>query len=461
MSKYYSYGDYGRSAGYRYGSYASSYKKKSYSSWDDDFSWGNWGNWKAADEDDDKDLYIKAHDGYFTPKAQDIEHQLTYHDSTKNNKSLIKEMSRYFFYRMIDEKDYFDEKYADETKISEEELPAFQKKQEFYDGLWDKFIPGDTPLEKAIAVFKQFKEEQKKQKGKDKGDIDPSKLVSGGIEFHEEIYNDPEYNELLDTNAFSKNIKADILNKISLIRNLGSQFKVEKEIEEKIVSNSSIISKKIMRDYSQMGMLDLYQKMLPTFNLKMLTKDLIVNVPVDKTEHKQKIIMLLDFSGSMSYEEKQEWVTAILVDRLRYAMKEEADIYFSYFVDDPDDLHFTHIYNRETALKFWNTFSHCPNGGDTALGDMVNRIKMEIEEGKLMNLNIDLREDKPEILAINDGQDSVKTNGFVYKTNAISVIDGPNTDLQKLCVSNQGKYVHVNGKEAKTWSTDGQQTMQV
>ena len=62
----------------------------------------------------------------------------------------------------------------------------------------------------------------------------------------------------------------------------------------------------------------MYQKLFPNFQSKLLTKDLVVNVPVERTEKKQKIIIILDFSGSMDDREKQDWVNALLIDRFRY-----------------------------------------------------------------------------------------------------------------------------------------------
>lgn len=473
MGNNYNYNRYNRGVGFQYGG-----KRKNYD--DDDYyeksrsrygsryggsqswSWGNFGSGFSYndDEDEDEDLYVKNHESYFTPKNSSISAKLTHTENTKNNRRLIKEMSRFFFYNMMDDKEFFDEKFSDPSKLSEEEISQFETKKTFYEDLWDKFVPGVTPLDKALAIFAKLVEQQKEKRGKgdpsDLGEADASQ-----IEFHEELYGDTVFNELLDTNHFSKQRKMNIFNKISLVKNLGSQFKIEKEIEEKIVANSSIISKKIMRDYSQIGNIDLYQKLMPTFNIKFLTKDLVVNVPIDKTEHKQKIIMLVDFSGSMQNTEKQEWVVAILVDRLRYVIKEEAEVYFSYFVDGIDDLHFTHLYDRKTVMDFWMHFSTHPNGGDTRLGDMVNYIKKQIEEGKLHNLNIDFGGDNPEILAINDGQDSVKTNNFVYKTNAVTVVDHVNEELKGLCVKNDGKYVFVSGKEAKTWSKQGEQLLKI
>ena len=107
-------------------------------------------------------------------------------------------------------------------------------------------------------------------------------------------------------------------------------------------------------------------------------------------------------------------------------------------------LDFHHIYDKKSAIEFWQEFSTEPNGGDTRLGDMINYINDEINiHNTLHNLDVDLSSEKPEILAINDGQDSIKTDKFVYKTNAISLIDSKNNELKDLCLKNNGKYVFV------------------
>jgi len=431
--------DYGWGGGSSYGNsgYRTSYG--SGSSW----NWGNFGG-TTFTEDNDNDLYIKNHDSYFTPKDSDIRTKIATHNNTAANRKVIKEYARFFFHKMIDDKDYFDEKYKDEANLSESEIDELSRKKQIYDELWDKYIPGFTPLEQALSVFKELIANSSNPEELTTLET-IEKIDKNGVQFHEELYKDPIVNELLDMHEFSKDYKLDIIKFMSMIKNLGSEFKIEKEIEEKIVVNSRINSKKIMRDYSQVHQADLYQRLMPTFDAKLLTKSLVINTPIDRTEHKQKIIILLDYSGSMGDTNKQQMVVAILVDRLRYAIKEEAEIFFSYFVRKTETLHFTHIYDRKTAIDFWSTFSTEPNGGDTFLGDMVNHIDYEINNcNRLCNLDIDLSKEMPEILAINDGQDSVKTENFPYKTNAISLIDGSNEELKELCLQNGGKYVFVD-----------------
>lgn len=436
--------------------YSTSYKRDredSYSDW----NWGSFGSY-FYDEDDDKDLYIKSHEGYFTPKTIDVERAIDWKNNTKKNRDLIKEMSRFFYYKMLDDKSYFDEKFNDLSKLDESAVEMFKAKESFYNDLWDKYVPGFSPMEKAMSIYRGMQKlsgnNAKEFSAEDMGDL------QGLIDFDDEIYKDADYNELLDTNHFSKKYRFEILDLLSLVKNLGSEFKVQKEVEEKLVANSSIIAKKIMRDYSQMHNIELYQRLMPTFNLKLLTKDLIVNVPVERTEHKQKIIILLDYSGSMNTPEKQKWVVAVLIDRLRYAMREEAEVFFSYFLHDVSYMHFHHIYNKQTALDFWAKFSTAPNGGDTRAGVMVEKIGKEIENKKFFNLkDVDLSEEKPEILILSDGQDSVKTKEFTYKTNALSIIDGPNQELQSLCLDNGGKYVYIDFYNINTVNKQGTQTI--
>lgn len=440
------------------------------SGWDDDddrpsrnnrggWNWGSLGSSLGSfmQEDDDSDLFVANNESYFTPKSHDITSKIGWDLATKANKDLIKEMSRFFFHKMISEPNYVNSKYDDLSVLTEKEIEHYTQKKAFYDEMWDKFVPGVTPLEKALSVFEQVRNKSGNQQQYSQAAL---RHAASEMKFREDVYRDPIYNELIDENDFGKQFKAQILNKISLIKELGAEFKVEKEVEVKHVTNSRIVAKKMMRDYSQVYNVELYQRLMPTFNLKLLTKDLIINVPVEKTEHKQKIIILVDYSGSMNNEEKQQWVVALMIDRMRYAMKEEAEIFFSYFIDKPEQLRFTHIKNRETALDFWRSFSTHPSGGGTRLGDMVNYVGQEIRAGKLHNLDIDLRAEKPEILAVNDGQDNVGTQGFTYKTNAISLTEA-NAQLKELCLKNHGKYVFASGNEVRTYSKSGESLMKL
>ena len=438
---------YGRDYGYNN---AGSKKYNRYSSYSwtpsiwSNYSWGN----NVYEEDDNSNLFIKDPITYLTPTKADIKLKT----NVWNDKSLdtIKELSRVCYFKMIDERDYISEKYSDYDSMSEAEQADYENKKSLYDSIFEKFIPGNTPLEQAIAIFRQISnvKEYKDRKNRDE-DNDDEIDFDTTLDFNRQVYCDPDINEQLNFNELSKNMKMDILNKISIVGKLGEQFKVEKEVEEKLVSNSDQYAKKIMRDYAQFSNIELYQKMFPNFRTKFLTKDLTVNVPVDRKEQKQKIIILLDFSGSMDEETKQIWVNAVLIDRLKYVMKEEAEVFFSYFVENPDQLKFHHLKNRDDVMKFWTWFSNDPNGGCTDIGGIVTYISKEIENCRLHNLDLDLSQEKPEILIINDGLDHVGYDSLPYKVNALSLMEFSD-ELKRLCIKTGGKQVRVGRNNSVT-----------
>lgn len=416
---------------YGYGSRTASWNKS---------SWSNW-SFITSYEEDNSDLMVKDPVYYTTPSESDIKRKV--HVWKKESFETIKELSRICYFKMMEEKEYLREDLKDWDNISDDLKEMYGQKKELYDSIYETYIPGFTPLEQAVAIFLQLEKKAtsvpSERKEGDEEEIDLTKQLG----FNREIYTDPTINEQLDYNELSKEKKMEIMNHISIIGDLGSHFKVEKEVAEKIVPNSDQFSRKIMKDHTQLPFSDLYQRMFPHFKMKFLTKDLTVNVPVERKEQKQKIIILLDFSGSMSYPEKQIWVNALLIDRFRYVMKGEAEVFFSYFVNKPEKLQFHHITNREEVIAFWQQFSNQPNGGTTEIGDMVKYIASEIAQKRLHNLDIDLSEEKPEILVVNDGQDHVGTDKFPYKVNAVSLMQF-SEELKDLCIETNGKQVKIS-----------------
>jgi len=272
------YRSYGRSYGSgSYGSRGNSgYKSYSYGS-----SWDYWGSYFNDPIEDDSSLVVKEPENYTTPSAVDIERKANVWKKTAVDQ--IKELARVCYFKMIGEKDYLKPEYADFSKLSEENAEAMSVKKELYDKIFDNFIPGFTPLEQAIAIYQNMsKHDPEYAEDNEKSDIE---LMQGAkLDFDREVYFNPNINDQLEMNEHSKNKKMSILNKVSLIGHLGEQFKVEKEVDEKIVSNSDIYAKKMMRDYAQIAQVDLYQRLFPNFPVKLLMKDLVVSIPVDRKE---------------------------------------------------------------------------------------------------------------------------------------------------------------------------------
>ena len=401
--------------------------------------WSTFTFHSILDDDDNSELFVKDPESYLTPTASEIKGRV--HVYTKEKLDRIKDLARVCYFKMIDDKDYVSDFWKQRDDTSE-----YQKKKEIYDNVFETFVPGFSPLEQAIAIhFKLEDNDAKKARNKHQG-RDGSRNT---FEFKREDYADPAINNQLDLNELSKDKRMEILNNISIIGDLGNQFKVEKETGERVVANSPTYRRKTMRDYEQFSRMEIYQKMFPNFRIKFLTKDLSVNVPVETSEKKQKIIILCDYSGSMNETEKQIWVNSLLIDRFRYVIKGEAEIFFSTFVSNPNQLHFHHIKDAKDVTEFWRTFSNYPSGSYTDIGRIVKHVAEEVAKGKLHNLKVDLSKEKPEILIINDGQDEVGHDSFPYKVNAISLMQFSD-ELKNLCTATGGKQVRITSNNRIT-----------
>ena len=392
------------------------------------FSW----NSVVLDDDDNSELFVKEPESYMTPTVAEIKAKINIFGKSKFDR--IKDLCRVCYFKMIDEKDYIAEMWKEKEGDN-----FYEKRKAMCDNVYETFLPGHTPLEQAIAIHHKLEDiEATANRTKYEHTLHKSRR----FEFDRDDYCDPAINTQLDLNELSKKRKMEILNKISIIGDLGNQFKVEKETSEKEVANSHVYRKRIMRDYEQFTRTEVYQKLFPNFRARFLTKDLVVNIPVQTSEKKQKIIILCDYSGSMNETEKQVWVNALLIDRCRYVIRGEAELYFSFFVNNPNHLEFTHLKNAKDVIEFWKTFSNYPSGSMTDIGRIVTYVSDEIKKGRLKNLNIDLSKERPEILIINDGQDRVGYDSFPYKVNAISLMEFSN-ELKNLCVATGGKQIEI------------------
>jgi len=391
----------------------------------------NWSTW--YDSGTVGELYVKNPDNYITPTEFEIKGKINVY--TNESVELVQEICRVCYLKMIDDKDYMSKRMKNNEGGS-----TYEKKKKIFDDIYNTYIPGFSPLEQALAVYHRVRDaEAREQMAKRVGKKD----IHRNISFKREDYGDESLMGQFDHCAYSRKSLDTIMQNISIMGDMGSHFKVELETGEKEVENSIHVKKQIMRSYDQITKIDIYQRLLPYYGLKLLTKELVVNVPISKTEKKQTIIIICDYSGSMHDPTKQVWVNSILMDRFRHVIRGNAEIYFSYFVSNPEHLKFTHLKCAADVKSFWKNFSNSPNGSLTDMGRIVTHISDEIKRGSLCNLKTDLSKVKPEILIINDGQDSVGYDAFPYKVNAISLMEFSD-ELKNLCVNSGGKQIMID-----------------
>jgi hypothetical protein len=397
------------------------------------YNWSQFNNYGYTTDIPEHRLLVKKPNGYATPDKKDIEQKLRKvgHISTDTNEILIADFARYYYYQLLDDTNYL--KASPATSVQEAICKVLTEK-------WNSFTNGGTPLDKAITLFVELATNPPSDEEVVRIPID---VLGENVKIHTRVFKDAIYNDLLDRLEMDPSKKLSILQKLSLIQDFGTEFKVEKETVDKLANNSRLTAQKMMRDYSQLHMVEAYQRLLPNYKAKLLTKNLVVKAHIDRVENKQKIIMIVDYSGSMGSTIKQEWVMALMIDRLKYVIKGEAELFFSYFVCSPSGLRFSHIHDSASAMAFWKTFRTNPNGGETDMGTIVDYIGKQIKSGKFHNLDVDLSREKPEILIVNDGNDQVHADAFSYKTNALTLLRN-NDELRDLCKANGGRYVHVS-----------------
>jgi uncharacterized protein with von Willebrand factor type A (vWA) domain len=395
------------------------------------FSFAGYG---SAASDDDTQLYVKSPDSYLTPSSETISSKIHVYSTDKINS--IKELCRLFYFKMLGEEDYLDEENA---QYYDHEALAI--KRERFESAMSGYVPGYTPIEQAVNFYQVIldREAYKNTKRNQHGEC------SQTVSFKREDFANPALNSQLNQNALSKEHRMLILNRISLIGKLGQEFHVEKDVGVKIVANSATLKSMPMTEYSQLERVEPYQRLLPAYKIKLLTKALTINIPIETSVKKQKIIILVDYSGSMNEQRKQLWVNALLVDRLRYVISGEAEVFISNFVSMPDQLRFQHLKTQSDVDKFWATFSNYPSGSCTDMSRIVEYVAAQVNSGKgLHNLkDINLSQEKPEILIINDGQDSCNSRQFPYKVNAISLLEF-SEQLKDLCINTGGKQVQID-----------------
>lgn len=402
------------------------YHRPSYTPYYKPWSWNTWGT--SYKEDILEKLMIADHSNYFTPTKADLRFNVR-----SNAIVEVQELCRFFYYKMIEETDYIDKDYKAANETTEE----YQKKIQVFKTLWNTDIPGWTPKDKALYVYQNLLSDNRKGNSKIK---DLRKESIELIKMSNDEYSDPILNDIFDNLYNPLGLeKVKLLNRISLLKNLGSKFKIEKEIDKRPCVNSKYHDLVMLKEYSQIYNVELYQRLLPNFKHKLLLKDVLIKTPIDNKELKQKIIIAVDYSGSMLEQFKQEWVVSIIMDRLKYVYKEECEIFFTFY-EEYLLYNIEYIHNKESALKFIKNFSTRPSGRNTNIGNVIRQLDEKINTGYLAG--IDLKGEKPEILIIADGQDNPGTITN-YKTNILTIVQY-NEKMKNFALSTGGLYANID-----------------
>ena len=429
-------------------------KSYSYSNNYYDGYYSNWGSsWRGSyyTLDDDDQLVFEEHKGYATPTKKEITSKLS--KPSNNGVNLVKDFSRYFYYDLLRQKAKFKEEYLQDS-LTEKQQETVAKYNHITEQLKSNPPYGHSPLQKALNLINAVDRQNKN------GDslLEALSKLAGDLDFNEDIWENEKLGDLIDylsnileeDNQMRRDFKVEkeefktqILNNMCLLKELGEEFKVQKEIKREIIPYSKYHANLKMKSYDQIPHIDLIERIMPNFNIKLATKNLFVKMPVKSKEVKQKIIMYIDKSGSMRGA-RYRWAFSILLDRLMYVIKEECELFVCFYNAQYQEAGFHHLYNEKTVKRFLSNKQEFKTGGSTMLHPYIEATVNSINTGRLLNLDIDLREEKVEMLVVTDGGDSYNTDSFNYKVNAITVENRVNHKLKNLCFMQKGKYIQIH-----------------
>ena len=338
---------------------------------------------------------------------------------------------------------------------------------EFVDSIDFSQVPGYTPLEKAMNLLKQLKEDA--QKGQ-KGDGDPLPILDepqegdgdGMVEDIDQAYdsvdNSDDQGELKeaqgkgtgkDSDLRAKAIDDNVLHEsqlqvmleIARVLDERTDFKVRRSRHfepDPVGSDRRFRPIKNIRELRKLKTRDwvLYRKAPSLFWYRAVTGKLSVRERGNWVHKKQLMYWLIDASGSMGYgaKDKVSKAMGVMLNRLEAVMRGEAELWYRFFDDKVYEEH--HVVTRADAIK---AFDHIRkynfSGGGTSIDSAMETARERIEE-----LLKEGGRARPELGIITDGEDRVSTtkNEMGEVVLHAFLVGDTNEDLLKLASETGG-----------------------
>ncbi len=242
--------------------------------------------------------------------------------------------------------------------------------------------------------------------------------------------------------------KAGVIDKMCLFEDFGEKFKIMSEDFTKFVQNSKHKKNTLIQKYEQITKVRKFEHLLPTFDVRLLTRSLNVSLPIYTETAKQKLILLLDYSGSMGTTFKQEWVTAIILNRIKYIFDNDCELYFSRYGRNLIET-IKYVKDEEEARLFWSSFETKPDRGDTNIHNSIISVEREFNTNPKKYASLNGK--APEILVVCDGEDSL--NGTpLLKTNIVTILNY-NKDMRKYAIESGGTYVNISQTDINVYNS--------
>lgn len=174
----------------------------------------------------------------------------------------------------------------------------------------------------------------------------------------------------------------------------------------------------------------------PLFVAKLATKDLFIEKRYREVEKQRFPLIFIDISGSMfSPAMKQPLVKAVLTKIFEGVKAGNTRCIVAFFERDITNV--KKVFTAEQADKYLEDYK-CPGGGNTEVNNVILQAHAWIKSGYVKGINLEGLQ--PEVLIINDGQDSVDpTHKLEFPVHAIMLHRG-NPELKQLCLNSGGTF---------------------
>lgn len=301
-------------------------------------------------------------------------------------------------------------------------------------------IPGNSPLEKAMAVIKLLSKSEGGQSGSSNSD-DPelpifsqseSRSESAANDISEAIESASEISdaekELLQEDSSSDGKDSELskleiaemamtgldkITEISRILDKSAKFQVRKTKKVFPDPQGRKTRNRPIKD------LDEINKLLPvewiygtsSYNIhRFLTGEALVRERVTYEEKKQLLFVIVDCSGSMKHGERVSKAGGVIMNRLQAVNKGECELYFTFF--DSRIYQTLHAFDKVSSKQCMDAVRKGNySGGSTAIQNCIGYAITEINS--ILENRPEL--DRPELVVVTDGDDTVNKNELLKK----------------------------------------------
>lgn len=310
-----------------------------------------------------------------------------------------------------------------------------ERTRQFLEGVDFDQIPGNTPLEKALALSKYMES--------CKGQPEASEFNEMTDDFNKMS---PEERELSGGSFAQFILESSDIEAISRELDLISDLRVSRMSKPIPDPHGNLVRSRPVKDLNELSRVPQAEWALPELYriYRVLSHQTLVRERVSMIERRQLIYMIVDASGSMQGD-RFTYALGVLLNRIKAVIRGDAEMWFAWFSAELEGER--HIPDKDTAVEVYKEVvaKGLPGGGtyiDGCIAEAIERIH-ELQATNALW--------KPELVVVSDGCDEVYTipsNLRGIRLHSFNCL-GSNPELERLARQSGGVSVKLNQRTIK------------